>query len=29
MLDLPDHGQGFISAAPQRFASVAREFLDR
>jgi pimeloyl-ACP methyl ester carboxylesterase len=28
MLDLPDHGQGFISAAPQRFASVAREFLD-
>jgi pimeloyl-ACP methyl ester carboxylesterase len=29
MLDLPDHGEGFISAAPQRFASVAREFLDR
>lgn len=29
MLDLPDHGQGFISAAPQRFASVAREFFDR
>ena len=29
MLDLSDYGQGFISAAPQRFASVAREFLDR
>ena len=29
MLDLPDHGQGFVSAAPQRFASVTREFLDR
>lgn len=29
LLDLPDHGQGFLSAAPQRFASVAREFLDR
>lgn len=29
MLELPDHGQGFISAAPQRFASIAREFLDR
>lgn len=29
MLDLPEHGAGFISAAPQRFASVAREFLDR
>lgn len=29
MLDLPDHGQGFISAAPQRFASVVREFFDR
>jgi pimeloyl-ACP methyl ester carboxylesterase len=29
MLDLPDYGQGFLSAAPQRFASVAREFLDR
>jgi pimeloyl-ACP methyl ester carboxylesterase len=29
MLDLPDYGQGFLSAAPQRFASIAREFLDR
>jgi pimeloyl-ACP methyl ester carboxylesterase len=29
MFDLPDYGQGFLSAAPQRFASVAREFLDR
>ena len=29
MLDLPEHGQGFLSAAPQRFSSVAREFLDR
>ncbi|HLS81775.1 MAG TPA: alpha/beta fold hydrolase [Steroidobacter sp.] len=29
MLDLPDYGAGFLSAAPQRFAAVAREFLDR
>jgi len=29
MLDLPDYGQGFLSAAPQRFTSVAREFFDR
>lgn len=29
MLDLPDYGQGFLAAAPQRFASVAREFFDR
>lgn len=29
MLDLPDHGQGFLSASPQRFASIAREFFDR
>jgi pyruvate dehydrogenase E2 component (dihydrolipoamide acetyltransferase) len=29
MLDLADYGQGFLSAAPQRFASIAREFLDR
>jgi pimeloyl-ACP methyl ester carboxylesterase len=29
MLDLPDHGQGFLSAAPARFASAAKEFLDR
>ncbi len=29
MIDLSDYGQGFISAAPQRFAAVAKEFLDR
>lgn len=29
LLDLPEHGQGFLSAAPQRFAASAREFLDR
>ena len=29
MLDLPDYGQGFLAAAPQRFTSVAREFYDR
>ena len=29
MIELPEFGQGFISAAPQRFAAVAREFLDR
>jgi pimeloyl-ACP methyl ester carboxylesterase len=29
LLDLPEYGQGFISAAPQRFAAVSREFLDR
>ena len=29
MLDLADFGQGFLSAAQQRFASIAREFLDR
>ena len=29
MIELPEYGQGFISAAPQRFAAVAREFLDR
>lgn len=29
MLDLPDYGQGFLACAAQRFASVAREFLDR
>lgn len=29
LIELPEHGQGFISAAPQRFASVAREFLDK
>ncbi len=29
MLDVADYGQGFLSASPQRFASIAREFLDR
>jgi pimeloyl-ACP methyl ester carboxylesterase len=29
LLDLPDYGAGFLSAAPQRFASIAKEFLDR
>jgi pimeloyl-ACP methyl ester carboxylesterase len=29
LLDLSDYGQGFLSAAPNRFASAAREFLDR
>lgn len=29
LIELPEHGEGFISAAPQRFASVTREFLDR
>ncbi len=29
MLDVADYGQGFLSAAPQRFGSIAREFLDR
>jgi pimeloyl-ACP methyl ester carboxylesterase len=29
MLDVADYGQGFLSAAPQRFASIAREFFDR
>jgi pimeloyl-ACP methyl ester carboxylesterase len=29
MLDLPDYGPGLLSAAPQRFASIAREFYDR
>lgn len=29
LLDLSDYGQGFISAAPHRFASIAREFYDR
>lgn len=29
MLDVPDYGQGFLSAAPQRFAAIAREFFDR
>lgn len=29
LLDLPDYGRGFIAAAPQRFASLTREFFDR
>jgi pimeloyl-ACP methyl ester carboxylesterase len=29
MLDVADYGHGFLSAAPQRFASIAREFFDR
>lgn len=29
VMELPDHGQGFIGVAPQRFASIAREYLDR
>jgi pimeloyl-ACP methyl ester carboxylesterase len=29
VMDLPDYGQGFLTAAPQRFAAIAREFLDR
>jgi len=29
MLDLPDQGAGILSAAPQRFSSIAREYFDR
>lgn len=29
MLDVADYGQGFLSAAPQKFAAIAREFFDR
>ncbi|NLG76050.1 MAG: hypothetical protein GX535_07415, partial [Xanthomonadaceae bacterium] len=29
LLDLSDYGQGFLSAAPSRFAAIAREFFDR
>jgi pimeloyl-ACP methyl ester carboxylesterase len=29
LLDVPEHGQGFISAASQRFAAIVREFFDR
>jgi pimeloyl-ACP methyl ester carboxylesterase len=29
LIDLPDFGRGFIAAAPQRFASLTREFFDR
>jgi pyruvate dehydrogenase E2 component (dihydrolipoamide acetyltransferase) len=29
LVDLPDYGRDFLSAAPQRFAAAAREFFDR
>lgn len=29
LIDLQEHGRDFISAAPQRFSAVAREFFDR
>jgi pimeloyl-ACP methyl ester carboxylesterase len=29
LMDLQDFGRGFIAAAPQRFASITREFFDR
>ncbi|HEU4653025.1 MAG TPA: alpha/beta fold hydrolase [Steroidobacteraceae bacterium] len=29
LLDLPDQGAGILSASPQRFSSIAREYLDR
>ena len=29
LLDVPEHGHGFISAASQRFAGIVREYLDR
>jgi pimeloyl-ACP methyl ester carboxylesterase len=29
LLDLSDYGRGFLSVAPQKFAAIAREFLDR
>lgn len=29
MLELSEYGQGFLSAAPQRFTAAAKEFLDR
>jgi pimeloyl-ACP methyl ester carboxylesterase len=29
LLDLSEHGRDFISAAPQRFAAITREFFDR
>jgi pimeloyl-ACP methyl ester carboxylesterase len=29
LLDLPDQGAGILSAAPQRFSSIAREHFDR
>lgn len=29
MMELPDYGRDFISAAPQRFSTIVREFFDR
>jgi pimeloyl-ACP methyl ester carboxylesterase len=29
LMDLPDYGRGFLSAAPQRFAAITREVFDR
>jgi len=29
LLEVPEYGQGFISAAPARFAALMREFFDR
>lgn len=29
VMELPEHGRSFLHAAPQRFAAIAREFLDR
>jgi pimeloyl-ACP methyl ester carboxylesterase len=29
LLDVPEHGSGFINAAAHRFAAIVREFLDR
>lgn len=29
VIDLPEHGRNWLAAAPQRFAAIAREFLDR
>lgn len=29
LLDVPDYGQGFLNAAPGRFAAILREFFDR
>lgn len=29
MLEIPDFGNGFLNAAPQRFAAVVKEFVDR
>jgi pimeloyl-ACP methyl ester carboxylesterase len=29
VIDLPEHGRHWLATAPQRFAAIAREFLDR